>query len=206
MPVLFAPLTAINIVSERPYTMTRKLTQLSTVAGKFSLRAHAVGPVGSHAVHLDFTSVEEIDEFWDWYDTVLGAFLPFWMPTYQRDFVPLASIGAADLTFNIRDRGYSDLEFPDVNRRTLVAVLANHTLIKRDIAEAISNGDGTETLTLSSALGVAFTQGRANGICHLLHCRLNDDKVSVGWWSHDIAEADLTVIEVRDAPLTGATL
>lgn len=207
MATLFVPLEAIQIANDVSHGINRKLTQLSTAAGKFSSRAHTLGPVGSHPVHLDFTSVEEIDEFWDWYDnTILGACEPFWIPTYQRDFVPIGTIGSADVTFNIIDRGYTDLEFPDPNRNNLAFVFTDGTILKRQITGAISNGNGTETITINAALGTAFTQNRANGICYMLYGRLSDDLVRMEWWTHDIAAVDITIVEVRGAPLIGSAL
>jgi hypothetical protein len=206
MATLLVPLDAVQVAGDISHGINRKLTQLSTAAGKFSVRAHTLGPVGTHPIHLDLITVEEIDDFWDWYDTILGACEPFWLPTYQRDFVPLGTIAAIDTTYNILDRGYTDLEFPDPNRRNLAFIFTNGTILKREITAAISNGDGTETITINEALGVEFIQRRANGICYLLYGRLSDDLVKMDWWTHDIASVDLTMVELRSVPLTGSAL
>lgn len=206
MATVLTPLSAINIVGDQSHSYRRKLTQLSTAAGKFSVRTHAIGPVGSHPVHLDLTSVEEIDAFWDWYDTILGACEPFWLPTYQRDFVPLASIGAADVSFSIQDRRYTDFEFPDSLRQQIAFIFGDGTLLKRQITDAESNGDGTETITINAALGQTFTQQRNNGICYLLYGRLSEDAIKMDWWSHDIAEVDFTLMELREEIPAGSAL
>ena len=206
MPILFDPLDAVQMGGDISRGITRKVTQVAVPGGLFRAHAHAPGPVGSHPIHLELTSVEEIDAFWAWYDSVLGACQPFWMPTYQRDFVPLGTIGAADVVFAIQDRKYVDLEFPDVNRRNLGFVLSSGVILKRQITAAISNGDGTESITINASLGQSFTQRRSNGICYLLYGRLSDDAVKMDWWSHDQASVDLTMIEIRGAPLTGSVL
>lgn len=206
MATILTPVSAINIVGDRQHSYQRKLTQLSTAAGKFSVRAHAIGPVGSHPVHLDLTSVEEIDAFWAWYDTILGSCEPFWLPTYQRDFVPLEAIGAADVSFIMQDRQYTDFEFPDPLRQQIAFISGDGTLLKRQIIDAESNGDGTETITINAALGQSFVQQRNNGICYLLYGRLSEDVIKMDWWSHVIAEVDFTFTELREEIPAGSTL
>lgn len=206
MPSFLVPLEALNIARDTSRTSSRKLTQLSTALGKFSVRPFALGPVGSHPVHMDLTSVEEIDEFWSFYDSILGACEPFWLPTFQRDFVPVGTIGAADVVFDIQDRQYTDFEFPDPCRRKLAFVFSDGTILKREITDAESNGDGTEQITINAALGQSFVQRRSNGICYLLYGRLSEDKMSMAWWTHDIAEVDFTFLELREESPAGSTL
>lgn len=206
MPTLLTPLSALNPTVDASRSIQRRLSRVATAAGKFAVYAHALGPVGTHTVQMDFDSVESIDAFWDWYETVLGACEPFWLPSYRRDFVPLDTVGDADVSFDIVDRGYTDLEFPDPNRNSIVVVRADGGLTKRQIIDAVNNEDGTETLTMNASLGFEFTQGRANGICYLMYCRLTDDLVQMDWWTHDIASVTLSITEVRPAPLTGSDL
>lgn len=206
MPEILARVEDILLAGDVSRGITRKITRLSTALGKFSVRPNTVGPVGSHPVHLDLVGEEEIDEFWTFYDTILGACEPFWLPTFQRDFVPLGTVGAADVTFDIQDRLYTDLEFPDPLRRKVVAVFPDGTMVKREITDAESNGDGTETLTLNAAFGQAFTQQRNNGICYLLYGRLSEDKVRMDWMTHTIAEVDFAFLELREESPAGSTL
>ena len=206
MAAIITTLDAIQVAGDISHGYARKLTQLSTAAGKFSVRTNAVGPIGSHPVHLDLTSLEEIDDFWDWYDTILGACEPFWLPTYQRDFVPLATIGDADTTFNIQDRQYADFEFVDPCRQSLAFVFGDGTILKRQIVTAESNGDGTEAISINAALGQEFVQRRNNGICYLLYGRLSEDAIQMEWWTHTIASVDFTFVELREEIPVGSTL
>lgn len=206
MATLVTPLAALQVVNDAEQTYARKITQLSTAGGKFSVRANAVGPVGSHPVHIDLTSEEEIDDFWDWYESILGACEPFWLPTYQRDFVPLLTIGAADTTFDIQDRGYTDFEFVDTLRQQIAFVFGDGTIIKRQITAAESNGDGTETITINTELGQEFVQRRNTGICYLLYGRLSEDTIKMDWWQYNIAEVDFTFVELREEIPEGSVL
>ena len=202
MAILIAPLDALQVSDPEP-SYVRKLTQLSTAAGKFSVRANATAPAATRPLTLELTSVEEIDEFWAWYEQVIGAYQGFWVPTFQRDLVPLGPIGPADLTFNIQDRAYTDLELP-ANRYAIMFMLPNGSMIQRQINAAVRNLDGTETLTLNSALGVTFTQTRNSGICFLLYGRLTEDKVAMEWWSHQQATVQVQMKELP-APLIEST-
>lgn len=186
------------------HTYSRKLTRLSTAGGKFSIRPHRAYPVGTHSIHLDLMSVAEIDNFWKWYETVLGACGTFWVPTFQRDLVPLAPISSSDLTFQIQDRGYTDYEFP-ANRYAIAVVRENGAIVRRQINASVRNGDGTETLTLNQPLGFSFTQGNSNGISFLLYGRMSDDKARLEWWDHDLASVDFTMVELL-APLMEAVV
>lgn len=205
MPSILTPLDAIQVAGDVSHGIARKLTQLSTAAGKFSVRPNAVGPVGTHPVRLELTTIEEIDDFWTWYDTILGACEPFWLPTYQRDFVPIAAVGSSDVAFSIQDRGYRDFEFPDPLRRQIAFVLADGTFLKREITDAVLAAPN-ETITINAALGQEFTQRRNNGICYLLYCRLTEDKVAMDWWDHETATVEFSVTELREAAPSGSTL
>jgi len=206
MPSLLVPMEAVNIVGSRTHGIGRTLTRLATAGGKFSVRPHAIGPVGTQPVRLDLTSVEEIDEFWAFYDDILGACEPFWLPTFQRDFVPIGTIGSGDGSFNIQDRLYSDLEFPDPLRTRIAFVFGDGTILKREITDAATNSDGTENLVINASLGQDFTQERNNGICYLLYGRLQDDMVRMAWDTHDIASVEFTFLELREDSPAGSTL
>lgn len=198
LPVI-DPVDAVQFAGDSSREFIRKATLLSTVAGKSSFRSNRDWPTGIHPIQMLLTSVEEIDAFWSWYDLVLGACSPFWVPTFRRDLVPIGTIGASDTQFLIQDRGYADLEFGK-NRQAIAFVLSNGSHLYRQVEDAFSNLDGTETIVINQSLGVSFTQSHSNGICFLLYGRLAEDKVKMDWQGHDVATVALSLHELEAPP------
>jgi hypothetical protein len=206
MADFFWNLAELQIVGDREVQINRRVVQLATPGGRFGIRAPSAGPRGVWPVVCEIDSLERIEAFWAWYDSVLGALMPFWLPTFQRDFVPIGTVADIDTAITILNRDFALYEFPDVARRSIGLVRLGETILKREIITAVNNGDGTETITLNEPFGVPFTQARANGLCYLLYVRLTDDKVQMDWWTHDIATVTFSVTELRDDIPTGSDL
>lgn len=125
---------------------------------------------------------------------VLRAFLharvgrqkAFWSPTWQRDLVLAAAAlsGAGDIV--VRECGYATRLWPSspARRHLLLLPPAGGAPLTRRVFAAVSNGDGTETLTLIGPAGET-THGVAIAttwlVCFLLLRRLDDDQVLFRW-------------------------
>jgi hypothetical protein len=122
-----------------------------------------------------------VAEFWDWYDAVLGALTPSWVPSYQADLVPAVSVGPADTELVIEAMEYTTRSFPLTARRRLALIPSTGGAVTaRTVTASVDNLDGTETLTLNAAAGATITAGYGLLSFLRLMC-LADDPVTLEW-------------------------
>lgn len=201
---VFAPLTSLHRPDAVDQQLLRTTQRLASPAGKFSTRQNAIQPVGIHPLHCLFFSVEEEEIFRTWYLSHLGALVPFWVPSYMQDMWPTDIIADDATEFDIYHIRYTEDYFPTDNRKSIAFVRTNGSMLKRQIEDAEDNGDGTEHITINEALGEEWTPTNSNGICFLWYGRLNDDKASIHWITHDESQVDLAIKELPDPPLGGS--
>ena len=120
-----------------------------------------------------------------------------WPPTWRRDFT-LTATAASDATdLIVEDTGYVETQFPDESRRHLAVIISGggaRTVYARRITDAVDNADGTETLTLESALGVAVDQYAV--LSFLVLARLDADDIPIEWFHLGAAEASVRFVEI----------
>lgn len=129
-----------------------------------------------------------------------GQAVPFWLPTWHND-LPLAEDAAgAAVNIDIKRVGYTDYQFPDTARRHIAFIDPSGAITARKVTAAVDNGDGTETITVSSALPAGGFPA-ATMVSFLPLVRLADDDVDLRWSSPIMVECDLPVVEVtREVP------
>jgi hypothetical protein len=142
-------------------------------------------------------SRDVVSDFLLWLAYRRGAYAEFWLPTWRRDFqlVENAADDATELV--VAATGYPDSGFQTEARRHLAAIVAGggaFTVYPRRIEDAEANGDGTETLTLESPLGVAAD--RHVVLSHLVLVRLVDDEATLRWYHPNVAEAEVRMVEL----------
>jgi len=201
---IFSPLIALHRPGQSLQKPRRKLTQLSSPAGAFSVRPEYAESLTEHQLDLVFFNADEWTAFRAFHDSVLGAFGAWWVPSFQQDLVPVGPIADDDDEIIIEDVGYADLFFSDPNRRQIAFVQPNLSFLKRTIIAAVNNEDGTETITLNEPLGIPFVQNNANGICFLWYGRFSDDASRTEWMDADRATISIAMIELRDPPDGGS--
>ena len=202
--LIFSPLSCLHRPGTSLQKITRAVDQLSSPAGVFSVRPRAIDPLTSHTLDLVFFHPSEWYAFRSFHDLMLGSFGAFWVPSYQQDLTPIGVIGAADVDIDIQDVGYTSNDFPSLNRRQIAFVQPNGSFVKRSIINSVSNGDGTETITINASLGFSFQQNNANGICFLWYGRFADDVSHMEWVNTDHGTLSIVMTELRDPPDGGS--
>jgi hypothetical protein len=130
-----------------------------------------------------------------------GQMNPFWLPTWDEDLVLAQDVGATDGAIKIQSEFYTKFFFPSVARRDLAFIpVSGGSNVYRRVTAAEDNGDGTETLTLDSATGVALPASTTM-LSFLTLARLLADRVDIRWATADLAQAELELQEVpREIP------
>lgn len=130
-----------------------------------------------------------------------GQLNPFWIPTWDQDLVLSANIGVTDTGIVIESEFYSRFFFPNPARRFIAFIPTDGSgNIYREITASQDNGNGTESLTLDSPTGKAFTVGNVM-ISFLTLARCASDDNEIEWLTADHAEVNLELQEVpRELP------
>lgn len=113
-----------------------------------------------------------------------------WVPTWLDDLVLASSMGSGATAMVVAWSGYAARIAQATNRRDLRVELVNGTVLYRRIMASVDNGNGTETLTLNAALGVAVTPAQVAQVSFMALCRSDSDQYEIGWWRGD--QADVT--------------
>jgi hypothetical protein len=129
----------------------------------------------------------ESDEIadWQWFklflDTVNGMRVAWLLATGRPDLAPVGDASSGTLTITA---GYLTSLWPSMAHRRIKIVLASGTVAYRTISAAVDNGNGTENLTLSSALA-----GEIDRVELLETVRLDTDDIKVAWTSWEFASS-----------------
>lgn len=107
---------------------------------------------------------------------------------------------ATDANVIVQETGYTKHQFSKASRRQLAFILSDGSTVYRTVTGSTAPGNGTEVLTLDSAVGVAIPA--ATTMVAFLHLvRLESDVVEVKWHHQTLAEASLRFVEVpREIP------
>lgn len=120
-----------------------------------------------------------------------GRAIRFAMPSWTDDFRLLSNslTGATTLLTS-----YNYTETPPIPDRSRIYVeRKNGSYVVLQIASVTDNGNGTQTLTLTGALGQDIYAADVRMISRLLFCRLASDTVEFEWPSFNFAEAKLSI-------------
>lgn len=173
---------------------------LDNPTGVFAGSARAAAPRLSRSFLFWLEGRGAIREFRAWLDARKGRAVPTWVPTWQQDLSLASDLGAADTEMVIRECGYTTDLFSSPARRHLAFVSPGGAIACREITDSVDNGDGTETLTLASAVGSAFLAGGpgAGLVSFLTLCRLESDAAEIHYLTPTLAECALRFVEIPD--------
>lgn len=127
-----------------------------------------------------------------------GACVPFWVPTWRNNFPLSADVAPTDTSITIPLLGYTQFMFPiNANHHLAFILNQNRVMSYRKVTAAVANVS-TETLTLSSTLGVTIPSAPGGAlVCKLQLSRLAVDDPELTWWnSNGVAESILEFIGV----------
>ncbi len=186
-----------NAHSDRDETETIQSDSLDGTVGQQVIARAWASPVLARPQVFTLHTRALVNDFLLWCAVRRGRFAPLWVPTWRRDFVLAEPIGAADTEITVEATGYTDTQFGDEARQHLAIITqgsGTRTVYPRRITDATDNGDGTETLTIESALGVAADTYA--WLSFLVLSRLESDDIPVEWSHLGLAEASVQFVEI----------
>lgn len=145
-------------------------------------------------------SREEMSGLRDFFNDRQGAYLPFWIPSWNRDMTLWGSHAGGTDTLVINDIGYASHGFPTgihARKHLAISKVTGGARVWRycGVAGAVDNGNGSEIVTLMSNLDLDLTVEEAD-ICFLLYGRFASDTLTLPWHNEVLSEASITVIEL----------
>lgn len=177
---------------------SRSFEIIGSPAGKFSLDDRGGTPVIGRTWTYIATSRAEIAAVRTFLDSRIGKKVAFWIPTYLEDFTLTAN--ASGTTATVEEVGYVARYVTDVARQHVAFISTAGVITPRKVNSAVNNGNGTETLTLDSALPGTFTPALTL-LSFLVFARLDSDEYTVTWHTHNAAEFSLRILELpREVP------
>ena len=123
----------------------------------------------------------EITDFLAFLNRRAGRQLPFWFPTWERDFDLVSSTGSTKV---VTDEGYAERFATGKERIDIIKRHSGTTAHIHRITAAVDNGDDTETLTHFGLPDLVVTLPRKYPTPHvsfLRFCRLEADAVELSW-------------------------
>lgn len=154
-------------------------------------------PTTSWPFKFTLETRDKVSDFLWWLAYRRGRYAEFWLPTWRRDFGLAAAAGASDTELVVYKTGYVDSGFTTEARRHLAVIVAGsgaYTVYPRRIEDCEDNEDGTETLTLDDAVGVALDSHAV--LSFLILVRLDSDATTLHWHHPNLAEAEVRMVEL----------
>ena len=142
---------------------------------------------------------QEIWELLNFFDSKMGRFDKFWIPTWSKDLVPNVAILATDTVLTIEPTQYDTYYLPDeIIGRYVYIQFPDGTYTCKKITTA-----DTTTITLDDQIGKAVSAGDLSKllISFLILCRFDLDELEINYIIENKATADLSF-----AGLVGETL
>lgn len=168
-------------------------SRLSVAASKFGAR-HVYDrrgvPTTSRSYSLYAEGAQAIYTLRQFLDARKGRVVPFWFSSQRADLVIHHNAAAGANTLVIKATRYTALQFPYKARRHLD--LGQGQFVQ--VIAAQDNGDGTETLRLSSNLTQPVSAGQS--VSFLTFCRLGSDDYTLAYPHINLAEASIEVVEL----------
>lgn len=125
-----------------------------------------------------------------------GRVLPFWTPTYCHELPLAAGALAGQSAIRVSATGFRPYLLPLPQRKYLALFTpgGGGAFARVKVTLGIDNGDGTDTLSLDSALAADLPV--TSLVSFLVLCRLDPDQQAVKWYAPGHAEAALRILEV----------
>jgi hypothetical protein len=195
MPSVFSVVTQPNRVEPPVHALAHAITRVDAPTNSFLEEQVATLPRVTLPYRLFLDTRAQFQALLTWFASVKGRYTTFYIPTWQADLPLTADMTSVATTLTITDIGYTERYFPVEARRHLAFITGDGTITHRRVTASVDNGNGTETLTIASATGIAISKD-TDLVSFLLLVRLASDELDVLRFSQTNAECVLECVEV----------
>lgn len=167
---LTAPIGSLKHTLNRPYN----LIQYTGIGYKYGYYDETSMPLSMSFI-LD--SMENVYNLRNFFDSKRGRLGSFWVPSWNKDIIVTAAIGAADTTLTIEDIDYSSFYLSnDIINRHIWIRFPDKTWVCRKI-----NWASDVSIGIDSAIGTSVSTENLDKmyISFLVFCRLDLDELEI---------------------------
>ncbi len=179
----------------------RPLRPIDFGIGNFQIDSRYAANRERQTMRLVFGSRANISAFMGFLEVRKGRKIPVWIPTFSPDMELIENIGDTATSFIITDIGYATFIAEHPTRNHLAFVKHDGTMIFRKIVDSADNGDGTESISIDTALGFNATPETFRYICFLRFCRMDSDSIEIAWDTSEIAQIQISFSDLMTSPV-----
>jgi hypothetical protein len=166
--------------------------------GAYSVKGRATATGQRIGMTLTFGTRAKFAEFLGWWMYRAGRRVPLYLPTYHSDLVVAETFqNTLDGNFKIEEMGYAANYNANSARRDLCFFNAAGQRMYARVSAAVSNGDGTETLTISAAEGQSRNQAWAK-VSFMPLVTLEADRIEIAYGRFDKGGAATVRLAFRE--------
>ncbi len=153
-----------------------------------------------------FASRQEIAEWLGFLDRRRGSSEPFWTPSWEHDFVPVAALGGILGHIDYEANGFADLIGVEDGRKDIVITAERATILHdpgdqvyRRITAATEVSPGVERINTYMADFAADEYDKIR-VSFARYCRLNTSTIELFWLTNCYAQCLTSFRELRNVP------
>ncbi len=153
-----------------------------------------------------FANRTQISEWLGFLDRRQGRRVPFWMPSWEKDFQPVTINNGVNGSIIYTANGYAGWINVASGRKDIAIIYlqqgqvyaaGHHQRVR--ITAATDNGNGTETI--NCPLNFVYDEDKAKiRVSFLRYCRLESDAVEIAWKTNCIAFTRVAMREMYSVP------
>lgn len=135
------------------------------------------------------------DQLWEakqWLYSLKGRQKSFFLPSWNRDLIPVSDLTGADTTLLVHSINYH-LYYAE---KDIIFFLSDGTYLVKQATAGSDAGGGLESITLDSSIGQEIPLSDLDRICFLSHVRLDSDRFEV----HYTGSGATIVVPVKEVP------
>lgn len=185
------------MANDPAYSLERKVETMDDDLGIPVLFDFADLAFPTQAVRVSADGLDEIAELRGLIYWMDGMRRVLWVPTFLRDLIVVDDITAGATQIVVEFCGYTESLNLALNRRDIEIVTEAGVIYRRRITDCEDLGNGTERLTLDSALGPAVAASSIERISYLQLMRSDSDIFELAWLTESAVESALAFRAVR---------
>lgn len=153
-----------------------------------------------------FANRAQISEWLGFLELRQGRRVPFWMPSWEKDFQPVSIANGFNGSITYQANGYADWIDGASGRKDIAIIYlqdgqvysaGHHQRVR--ITASTNNGDGTETI--DCPLNFVYDEDKEKiRVSFLRYCRLETDTVELAWKTTCVAVTKQTFREMYSVP------
>lgn len=168
--------------------------------GVFAQQSPHSGSVGARDMRLVLKDRAAVGAFLAWLQARAGKLREVWIPSWEQDFEIVEAFGAQAAAIKVKGFGYASMYAMHPARRDVVFRRQDGTLFFRRIIGAEENPDGTETISLDMAMGLAGSAASFTHVSFLKLCRLEADETTLNWVTNAAVKVAFRLRELLFTP------